>query len=535
MSDDHSLARRLEFLKLDPAALTRLRGLRPLVERELPAALDAFYEQVKRFPEVTRFFSGAEHLGRAKGAQLRHWASISAGEYSNAYADSVRTIGQTHARIGLEPRWYIGGYALIAEQLVGRVLAECWPRRFALNSSAGAGETAAALAALLKAIFLDMDLAISIYIEASEEARNRAEEQRAIAAKEQALAVDALSAGLARLNDGDLTVRLTENLAPEYKKLQDDFNATVERLDETMAAIAVASQEIANAASETSTSTTDLSQRTEEQAAGLEETSAAMEQISVTVKKNAGNAKEANQLAGVTREQADRGGRVVAEAVKAISLIEESSHKVSDIIGVIDEIARQTNLLALNAAVEAARAGEAGRGFAVVASEVRSLAQRSSQAAKDIKDLITTSSGQVQQGVEQVNRAGTSLSEIVESIKKVADVVSEIAAASAEQATGLDEVNKALLQMDEVTQQNSAMVEENAATAKTLEAQSAMMDEKVRSFHTSASRSAPSPSVVSSAPKAVVQARRIAGARRAAGGGRTPPARSARDPGWQEF
>ena len=197
-----------------------------------------------------------------------------------------------------------------------------------------------------------------------------------------------------------------------------------------------------------------------------------MEEISVTVRKNAENAQQANTLTAGTREVADRGGAVVANAVEAMSRIEDSSRKISDIIGVIDEIARQTNLLALNAAVEAARAGDAGRGFAVVASEVRSLAQRSSQAAKDIKDLIGNSTTQVKEGVDLVNRAGASLKEIVDSIKHVSDIVADIATASTEQATGLDQVNKALGQMDEVTQQNSALVEENAATAKTLEQQS---------------------------------------------------------------
>jgi len=254
------------------------------------------------------------------------------------------------------------------------------------------------------------------------------------------------------------------------------------KVSATIGEIRASGREVTNASAEISSSTTDLSQRTEEQAASLEETSASMEEMTATVKKNADNAKEASRLASSTQDVADRGGQVVAKTVDAMAKIEDSSRKISDIIGVIDEIARQTNLLALNAAVEAARAGEAGRGFAVVASEVRSLAQRSSQAAKDIKDLITSSNGQVKDGVELVNKAGQSLTEIVESIKKVTAVIGEIANASAEQATGLDEINKALTQMDQVTQQNSALVEENAATAKTLEGQAKAMDDQVAFF-----------------------------------------------------
>jgi len=259
-------------------------------------------------------------------------------------------------------------------------------------------------------------------------------------------------------------------------------SSMAEKVRSTLAEIKASAREVTNASAEISTSTNDLSQRTEEQAASLEETAASMEQISETVKKNAENAQQANQSAGETRDIANRSGEVVAKAVGAMAKIEESSRKISDIIGVIDEIARQTNLLALNAAVEAARAGDAGRGFAVVASEVRSLAQRSSQAAKDIKDLITNSSNQVQDGVQLVNQAGVALGEIVESIKTVATIVSDIANASIEQSAGIDEVNKALTQMDEVTQHNSALVEENAATAKTLEQQAQNMDDQVAFF-----------------------------------------------------
>ncbi|HEY6257287.1 MAG TPA: methyl-accepting chemotaxis protein, partial [Xanthobacteraceae bacterium] len=332
---------------------------------------------------------------------------------------------------------------------------------------------------------------------AAEEQRARGEEERrkhaevqALAAQEQASAITALAEGLAGLAQGDLTVRLEAGFTAGYQRIKDDFNRTMARLEEAIAGIAGSTGEVASAAAEISTSTTDLSQRIEEQAASLEETSASMEEIAATVKQNADNARQANQFTAGTRAAADRGGVVVAQAVKAMSRIAESSHKISDIIGVIDEIARQTNLLALNAAVEAARAGEAGRGFAVVASEVRSLAQRSSQAAKDINTLITQSSGEVQEGVDLVNRAGGSLGEIVDQIKRVADIVADIANASVEQATGLDQINKALTQMDEATQQNSALVEENAATAKTLENQSGAVSERLSAFRYAEARAA---------------------------------------------
>ena len=298
---------------------------------------------------------------------------------------------------------------------------------------------------------------------------------------------------LSALSEGDLSERITAEYQGAFATLKQNANMTAQRLAETVNGIKLAAHEVTGASAEIATSTTDLSQRTEEQAASLERTSAAMEEISVTVRKNADNAREASQRADQTRQVADRGGQVVSTAVEAMAKIEGSSRQMADIISVIDEIARQTNLLALNAAVEAARAGEAGRGFAVVATEVRSLAQRSSQAAKDISELITNSSGQVKNGVELVNRAGSALNEIVESIKGVADIVADIATASAEQSTGLDQIKEALTQMDEATQQNSALVEENAATAKTLADQSAVMGEQMGFFRSEGTRGSAKP------------------------------------------
>jgi len=288
---------------------------------------------------------------------------------------------------------------------------------------------------------------------------------------------------LGSLSQGDLTQRINQDYQGVYGELKENANSMASTLQETVKAISMASEEVSSGAEQISTGASDLSQRTEQQAANLEETAASMEEMASTIKQNADNSTQASQLAVTARDSAEKGGNVVSNAVDAMGKIEDSSRRISDIIGVIDEIAFQTNLLALNAAVEAARAGDAGRGFAVVASEVRSLAQRSAQAAKDIKDLIVDSTEQVQGGVELVNETGEALTEIVDSIKKVADIVAEISAASREQATGADEINTAVTQMDEMTQQNSALVEENAAAAKTMNDQASRMRQRMSFFN----------------------------------------------------
>jgi methyl-accepting chemotaxis protein len=288
---------------------------------------------------------------------------------------------------------------------------------------------------------------------------------------------------VAAAKENDLTQRIPlDGKSGDIGALCAGVNGMLDTMAGVIANAMETASTISTAVSEITAGTDDLSGRTETQASSLQETSASMEEIASTIRQNSENAQQASKLAVEARTVASDGGEIVTRAVSAMSKIEESSGKVSDIIGVIDEIAFQTNLLALNAAVEAARAGDAGRGFAVVASEVRSLAQRSSEAAKDIKTLIVQSSGQVKDGVKLVSDAGIALGEIVTSVKRVTDIVAEIASASREQAVGVEEINKAVSQMDEMTQQNSALVEENAAACRLLQEQAEDMAARMAQF-----------------------------------------------------
>jgi len=285
-----------------------------------------------------------------------------------------------------------------------------------------------------------------------------------------------------KIAGGDLLSNIEVTTNDEMGKLQLAMKSMVERLRSVVGAVRESSQSVLQASNEISSGNMELSQRTEEQASSLEETASSMEEMTTTVKESADNALQANKLANSTRDEAKKGGEVVGRAVQAMNDIRNSSKKIVDIINVVEDIAFQTNLLALNAAVEAARAGEQGRGFAVVASEVRTLAGRSAESAKEIRNLIEDSVDKVQTGSELVDASGETLNQIVNSVAKVADIVSEMAAASQEQSAGIEQVNKAVMQMDQMTQQNSALVEEAASASRALQDQAIQLDQIISFF-----------------------------------------------------
>jgi methyl-accepting chemotaxis protein len=349
--------------------------------------------------------------------------------------------------------------------------------------------------------------------------------------------IKSLGHALENLSSGNLAHRIDTPFPGDLDRLRGHFNTAADSLAETISSVKRGTDGIKSGTEEIAQASDDLSRRTENQAANLEETAAAVAEITATVKKTASGAVHARSVVTAAKDEADRSGDVVRKAVEAMQGIEKSSQKITQIIGVIDEIAFQTNLLALNAGVEAARAGDAGRGFAVVASEVRALAQRSADAAKEIKNLLSTSANQVEQGVHLVAETGTSLKQIIERVAEINGIVAEIAASAEQQASGLQEVNTAVDQMDQVTQQNAAMVEQATAATRTLTQQSGELARLVSRFSTAASaalnhvletaRHKPAPR----APAIVAPPRK----RAAAGGAATAPASEPEAAGWEEF
>ncbi|CAP54399.1 methyl-accepting chemotaxis protein [Gluconacetobacter diazotrophicus] len=465
MTKESQIVERLSFMNLDSTAQQNIKNAKPILMKALPGALDTFYDQARTFPHTAQFFHNANLIASAKNRQLGHWDYISSGEFNQDYVKAVTTIGQTHARIGLEPRWYIGGYALVLESLIAAIVEARWPRGILGAGRSSARQVTAELSAVVKATMLDMDFAISVYLDALETAR-QASEARARATNDAVM--KAVGEALGRIAQGDLTHRIGDDMPEEYRQLRDDFNLAIAQLSETLSQVQGTAETISRGADEIANAADDLSQRTERQAASIQQTAAALDQITASVTRTAGGTKRASGAVNAAKADTRHSGTVVDQAILAMSEIEKSSNQIARINGIIYDIAFQTNLLALNAGVEAARAGDQGRGFAVVAQEVRALAQRSSEAAREIKALILASAQHVNHGVGLVDETGKALKAIMAKVTEIDDLVGEIASSTQEQAAGLSQVNIAVNQVDQVVQQNAAMVEETTAATRSL-------------------------------------------------------------------
>ncbi|MDH6269111.1 methyl-accepting chemotaxis protein [Rhizobium sp. SG_E_25_P2] len=350
------------------------------------------------------------------------------------------------------------------------------------------------LRSMMEAIFTDIATAVHVLMadQETETSRQRAqfEQTRATDAEADALAMTALGDALNALAAGDLSARITQTLPEKNESARRDFNRATDALNDTMQKIARTVDDLSQGMDEVTGASKELSRRTEQQAQALEETAAALHELTTTVSRTSDGAAAANRVASSTREEVGRTGEIMHQAETAMGRIAQSSQEIARIVSVIDEIAFQTNLLALNAGVEAARAGDAGKGFAVVASEVRALAQRSAEAAKEIRNLITTSSDQVKHGVALVESTSKTLSGIVNKVAEIDEVIAAIAASAREQATGIQEINSAVTDMDRVTQQNAAMVEETNAATATMQARSRELADLVGAFRLSGAASA---------------------------------------------
>ena len=459
-----SIKERLDFIGFDEQDREALRSIRPLLARAIGPALDRFYRLIRANPATAHQFRDDSHVGRAKGAQASHWEVIADAEFDQRYVDRVRTIGLTHARIGLEPRWYVAGYSLVAQELLTALIED---RRFTSRRKLAREATA-----LLKAVLLDIEISVSVYQEASD-----------------AEVLEKFGDGLHDLAEGNLTHRIS-GVSSRFKQLELDFNRAAERLEESLSGVLQAADSVRVGADEISAASNDLGLRTERQAGSLEEAAAAMREVTEAVQSSAKGAAEVDAAVGTTQNEVGEGRVVVDQALAAMHAIEKSSLEVTKIIELIDGIAFQTNLLALNAGVEAARAGDAGKGFAVVANEVRALAQRTAEAAGDIKALIVTSGNQVSEGVVLVGNTADTLGRIVERVGQVSRHVGEIRAASERQALNLAQINATVGEMDRMTQQNAAMVEQSSAAARSLAGEANQLAALVELFRTSTSKPA---------------------------------------------
>lgn len=465
---------RKDFLELGATDIERIRRLKSTLEKYADRIVDALYEHFLKFPDTSKLLPNEATIRRLKGTQKEYFFRMLDGSYDTEYVEERVKIGLAHVRVDLKPQWYLGAYNLYLRLVTAALFEEFKPasrrkrRNGATGASASENDLLGFLQSYMKIIFFDIALTIDAYVgrlvSQLEEERRRVQTERDDLARR---VEQMLEASLA-IAAGDLTREITVEGEDAIGKLGKAFNAMSQKLSQIIGEVRQGAGAISSASAQVASSAQALSQGTSQQASSVEETTSSLEQMSASITQNAENSRQMEQMALKGAKDADESGKAVKDTVDAMKAIAEK-------ISIIEEIAYQTNLLALNAAIEAARAGEHGKGFAVVATEVRKLAERSQTAAKEIGNLADSS-------VKVAERAGQLLVELVPSIKKTADLVQEVAAASREQSSGVGQMNKAMAQVDQVTQRNASSAEELSSTAEELASQAEALQQLMAFF-----------------------------------------------------
>ncbi len=441
---------RLRFFELNERQRDALRAARPIVERSIGPALDRFYARARSTPETARFFRDDAHVASAHAAQTRHWMHLVNGRFDADYYSSVRRIGAVHARIGLEPRWYIGAYSLVLEDIVRAVDRASPPWRRLPGLRAGRGEM---IAALTKAALLDMELSISTYFDEAAAERNRA--------------ITTLDDALARLADGDLAEDIA-GLPSAFASLERSYNATLANLRATIGSVVSASGAIKGGSHDIAAASESLARRMESNAAALEQTAAALGQVEARVRTTASGARETLTIADEARVAMEQGKTGASDAVQTMQVVHESARGIDTVIEGVDKIAFQTRVLAMNAAVEAGRAGEAGRGFAVVADLVRALAMRAEEEARKAREGLSATQSEIELAVGAVSRVDDALNGVATKFERVHALIAQMSDDNAAQSSAISEINTVVGTMDQATQQNASMIEQNSVSARSL-------------------------------------------------------------------
>lgn len=441
---------RLTFIEMDDEQRRVLRKARPLLEQIIPLALDRFYDRAKITPETAAFFSDAGQMKRAKFAQLRHWQLILEARFDAEYYESVRRIGSIHAHIGLEPRWYVGAYSIVLDEVIQRLGkgSLTWMRLFKRLPSA-----ALISAAFSKAALLDMELSISIYFEVIDAERNQA--------------IAKLDEALKRLTQGNL-VEDVHGLPRAFTSLEQSYNQTLSNLRNTIGTVVNASQTIHHGSHKIADTSEDLARRMESNAAALEEAAVTLAQVEDRVKDTANGASQTLSIANEARTAMEEGKVGVGHAVSTMHSVHESARGIDTVIEGVDKIAFQTRVLAMNAAVEAGRAGEAGRGFAVVADLVRALAMRAEEEALKARSGLSITQSEIVAAVDAVSQVEVALNGMAEKFETVHHLIDQMARDNAAQSVALSEITTVVGAMDRATQQNAAMIENASSESKLL-------------------------------------------------------------------